>query len=334
MKFFKLVTLVIFFLPAVSFAAEGCTEQFSWTPNAEADLGGYKIYYGLDDKGPYPNMVDIGNPDPDNNRIWGEVSGLECGTTYYFVCRAYNTAGLESDNSEQVVTVAGSNPPPVSPGEGVEVTAIFGSVPEADYGGTIEDTFINLNNENNIANQQLNTYTWPENKVANAIIMKIALAQLPERARVQSASLQLYATEAGGDSEYDISVHKIINHNPILSTATGFTYDGTNDWTANTSCYNNVPLAQADIDLKAAESSIDASVGYKSWDVTGMVKDWLAEPDSNYGLLLNSDAVASSDSYRNFASSEAVDANQRPKLVVKYTVEDMPAPKIINMYQN
>ena len=213
------------------------------------------------------------------------------------------------------------------------MTAIFGSVPEADYDGTIQDTYINLNDENNILNQQLNTYTWPENKVANAILMKIDLAQLPKGARVQSASLQLYASEAGGDSEYNISVHNIIQHNPDLLKATGFTYDGTNSWTANKSCYSNIPLAQADMSPKEAESSIDASVGYKSWDVTDMVTDWLSHPELNYGLLLNSDTVASSNSHRFFASSEATDANKRPKLVVKYTIE-MLAPKIINMYQN
>ncbi|MCI5165731.1 MAG: fibronectin type III domain-containing protein [Candidatus Electrothrix sp. GM3_4] len=334
MKIFNLVTLLgILFFTAVSFAAD-CTEKFSWSPNLE-NIDGYKIYYDQNAGGPYLSVVDIGNPTPietkEGSRIAGEVSGLECDKTYYFVCRAYNGA-FESDNSE-LVSVVASNPPPVPPGESDEVTAIFGSVPEADYDGTIQDTYINLNDENNILNQQLNTYTWPENKVANAILMKIDLAQLPKRARVQSASLQLYASEAGGDSEYNISVHKIIQHNPDLLKATGLTYDGTNGWTANTSCYKNIPLAQADISTKVVENSIDALVGYKSWDVTDMVTNWLDDPELNYGLLLNSDAVASSKSHRYFASSEATDVNKRPKLVVKYTIE-MLAPKIINMYQN
>ena len=41
----------------------------------------------------------------------------------------------------------------------------------------------------------------------------------------ESANLQLYASGAGGDGVYDISVHIIINHNPNLSAATGQTYD-------------------------------------------------------------------------------------------------------------
>lgn len=323
MKIFNLAMLGFFFFTAVSYAAE-CTEQFSWLPNSEEGLAGYKIYYGLDAGGPYSSVVDIGKPAPVNNRIRGEVSGLICGEHYYFVCRAYNAAGLESDNSTQIDAVI------IEP-----ITAIFGSVAGGNYDGTIQDTFIKMKEENNIANQQLNTYTWPENMVANAIIMKIDLAQLPKGVQVQSASLYLYASEAGGDSVYDISAHKIINHNPVLSATTGSTYDGTNGWTANTSTNNNnFPLAQSDIGPKAAESSIDASDGYKSWDVTAVVTDWLAEPSLNYGLLLNSDTAASIDSYRFFASSEAADANQRPKLVIKYTVGDMPAPIITNMSQN
>ena len=130
-----------------------------------------------------------------------------------------------------------------------------------------------------------------------------------------------------------ISAHKIINKNPNLSVSTGYTYNGSTGWTANTSCYNNIPMAQADISAAENVNSVDLLVGSKSWDVTNMVRDWSANPGSNYGLLLNSDTSASADSYRNFASSEAADANQRPKLVVTYTVGD-PRPTITRISIN
>ena len=58
-----------------------------------------------------------------------------------------------------------------------------------------------------------------------------------------------------------------------------------------------------------------------------MVRDWITNPSMNFGLLLNSDSSASSDSNRIFASSEASYVNQRPKLVVTYTVgDDTTAP--------
>ena len=246
MKVFITAILASFLSAAVAFAAD-CTQKFSWLPNSETDIAGYKIHYGLTNGGPYPSTVNVVAPTPVNGRILGEVPGLICGNNYYFVCTAYNSAGLESGYSTQVGVLVTA---PVA--GGAVVTKTFGSAAGADYIGTIQDTYINLDTVNNVASQQLNTYTWPQNKVANAIIMKVDLSQLPQGAQVQSASLQLYANGAGGDGAYDISVHKIINKNPNLSASTGYTYNGTTGWTANTSCYNNIPMAQADI--SAAEN--------------------------------------------------------------------------------
>ena len=320
MKSYTITILGIFFSATVTFAAD-CTEKFSWLPNSESNITEYVIHYGLTDGGLYSDKVSIGNPVPVDGRIWGEVPGLVCDEQYYFVCTALNDAGLESSFSDQVDLIASApayETPPVSG----TITKVFGSAAEADYVGTIQDTFLNLNTTTSSPLEYLNTYTWPENMAANAIIMKVDLSQLPGNAQIQNASLQLYSYEAGGDSIYTISAHKVINRNPNLSACTGYTYDGLNEWTANTSCYNNIPLAQADINAAVAVNNLDLSAGYKSWDVTELVRDWQAAPATNYGLLLNSDNVAAADSYRNFISTEGSDANLRPKLVVTYTVND------------
>ena len=320
-----IIALVGFLLnvwaPSQSTAAE-CNQTFSWLPNSETELAGYKIYYGTSDGGPYGSIVDVGNPALVDGRVYGEVTGLTCGVNYFFVCVAYDSQDEESDYSQQVSVTA------LEPG--TYVTAIFGSSSDTDYPGTLEDTFINLNEENNISSVALNTYTWPDNKVANAIIIKADLTQLDTGAQIQSAILQLYVVETGGDSSYDISAHKIINFNPELSGATGFTYDGSNAWTANDSCYDNVPLAQADIESAESTVSLNTSLGYKSLDISGMVQEWVNNPSSNYGILVNSDSVASSNSYRFFASSEASDTTQRPKLIINYTPGE-PAPVIMNI---
>jgi hypothetical protein len=52
-----------------------------------------------------------------------------------------------------------------------------------------------------------------------------------------------------------------------------------------------------------------------------MVQDWVTDLAANFGLLLNSDAVASADSYRFFAASETNDTDLRPSLEVIYSVE-------------
>ncbi len=301
--------------------AEDCSVRFSWLPNSEGNIAGYKIHYGLSDGGPYPDSLNIDNIVVDG-RVWGTVPDLVCDTHYYFVCTAFNDAGLDSEYSSQIDLVV-SAPPTTEPGM---VTKVFGSASGADFAGTIRDTFINLNDANSESSTQLMTYTWPENMVANAIILKVDLSQLPQDAQIHSAILQMYALEGGGDEVYNISAHRVINHNPNLSTVTGYTYDGSNGWTANSACYDNIPMAQRDINAAVTVSSIDMSAGYKSWNVTDLVRAWQAAPAGNYGLLLNSDNVATADSYRTFASSEASDASQRPKLVITYSIISSAVP--------
>ena len=126
---------------------------------------------------------------------------------------------------------------------------------------------------------------------------------------------------AGGDVVYDLTAHKIIDVNPDLEHATGYTYDGVNEWIGNDFCYNSIPLAQSNIATAESMNSLDYNLGYKDWDLTSMVRDWAIEPNTNYGVMLNSDAVASSNSYRFFAASDTEDAEKRPELVISYSVQ-------------
>ncbi len=200
-------------------------------------------------------------------------------------------------------------------------TKTFGNTISSDFPNTIQDTSILLNTDNMASSQNLFTYTWPSDKPANAIIMKCDLSAIPASAQIESANLYLYMNQmedGGGDAQYDMSVHKIINYNPDINQCTGHTYDGTNGWTPNNTCNNGVPLAQADITAAEDVQSVDKTYGYKIWGVTSMVQEWVANPDSNFGLVVNSDTSASADSNRIFASSETSDPSQRPKLVVTY----------------
>jgi hypothetical protein len=69
----------------------------TWDANTETDLAGYKVFSGTA-SGTYDtnNPIDVGN--------WTSctISGLTEGGTYYYAAKAYNTAGLESDYSNEV----------------------------------------------------------------------------------------------------------------------------------------------------------------------------------------------------------------------------------------
>src|SRR5207244_8595221 len=69
---------------------------------------------------------------------------------------------------------------------------------------------------------------------------------------------------------YTVTVHQIVNFNPDVTTATGYTYDGVNGWTPTGCCPYNIPLAQADISLPVDTKDVDKTVGFKQWDVTAL----------------------------------------------------------------
>ena len=67
----------------------------AWDPNSEADVTGYKLYYGTA-PGTYTEAIDVGNA------VTKDVTGLVYDTTYYFSVTAYNAEGLESAPSNEI----------------------------------------------------------------------------------------------------------------------------------------------------------------------------------------------------------------------------------------
>ncbi len=102
-----LFLIVLIFLQGAVFA-ESVTLQ--WDPNSEADLAGYNLYrssssgfgYSKVNSGLIPSTSYTDN-------------SVAVGATYYYVCTAVNTSGLESGYSNEVSYSAGpSNTPPVA----------------------------------------------------------------------------------------------------------------------------------------------------------------------------------------------------------------------------
>ncbi len=96
--FSLLLPFLLFTLLLVLFYSNGQCAQvaLTWDPNSEPDLAGYEIYYGTE-SGNYQWNIDVGNVTNYS------VNGLDTGMTYYFVATAYNTGGLQSGYSNEVV---------------------------------------------------------------------------------------------------------------------------------------------------------------------------------------------------------------------------------------
>ncbi len=70
--------------------------SFSWSRNNEPNIAGYRIHYGVASHA-YNTVRDVGNA------TTGTINNLSPGTTYYFALGAYNTAGLESELTAELV---------------------------------------------------------------------------------------------------------------------------------------------------------------------------------------------------------------------------------------
>ncbi len=94
----------------LGWAAEVLVE---WDPNTEADLAGYKLYYGTTSRteGSYAETVVIDNKGATN---WSLTLP---GDTYYFALTAYDVSGNESDFSVEVSAVVPDTRGPGKPGK-------------------------------------------------------------------------------------------------------------------------------------------------------------------------------------------------------------------------
>jgi len=93
-----LCVLALMMSPLTSLAAE---TSFSWLPNSEQNLAGYKIHYGRA-QGNYTFVIDVGNPELKEGHVEATLTGLEDDTTYYAVATAYDQNDAESPYSSEV----------------------------------------------------------------------------------------------------------------------------------------------------------------------------------------------------------------------------------------
>lgn len=183
------------------------------------------------------------------------------------------------------------------------------------------DTYINADANVYYSDTMLRSYTWPANQVANVILMQFNLSIFAPNAVIQRANLNLVLVETDAQTEplYSMSVHRIVNVTPVLTAATGFTYDGTNNWTASACCYNGIPMAQSDISAAYDTVDVDKVISsVKSWNITYIIQEWIDGTSTNRGLLLNADTGVGADRWRYFGSTKNGDTAVRPYLEIYY----------------
>jgi hypothetical protein len=294
-----LVIILWLCLPWLAAAAEVSLSWDAPTLNEDGspvtDLAGYDVHYGTS-PGSYGTTL---THDTSTTAI---VKELTPGVAYYFAVTAVDLSGNHSVYSNEVSAI---------PQDTMQTLVL---IPTGD-------TFINLDNINYRIEPTIHTYTWPDQQVANAILMKFNLSALPTSAVLEAAALTLALVDSDpSGAPYRVSVHKVIGKNPNLNQATGYRASNASAWKANSCCYQKIPMAQANIGPVIDALSLDTVPGEKTWDVTALIEDWRATPSKNFGLLLNSDATQPRDRWRTFASREHPTAAWHPTLTLTYTL--------------
>jgi hypothetical protein len=158
------------------------------------------------------------------------------------------------------------------------------------------------------ANNNPNNATW------RSYIKFVNLKDIPSNATVNSAKLYLFGEPSSlsfpnGNSSFPGSPNG--DNTSLVQRVTG------GDWNETTLTWNNMPavtnVGQATISPSTSQWNYNAVV-----DVTDIVKEMVAHPNTNYGFCVK---LANETPSRAlvFNTSEAADPSVRPKLVVDAT---------------
>ena len=142
--------------------------------------------------------------------------------------------------------------------------------------------------------QLLTAYSTGPDSLNERVYMSFDLQFIPQDATIMKATLYTYLEGAGGEEKVCMSLHRV-----------------TNAWLENAITWNSQPNYTG---VPIATHYVDKTLGYKSWDVTSTVQDWMTEYQAawkGFALLGPEEGKAWS---RRFSSREG---SHPPQLVIQ-----------------
>ncbi|MCD6199355.1 MAG: fibronectin type III domain-containing protein [Deltaproteobacteria bacterium] len=109
-KFYGLTPFLFFLclilmLPVI---AQAASITMTWNRNQEPDIAGYKIFYGTQ-SGYYTDSITVNDTVNQPQQRSYTIAGLSEGTTYYFVLKAFDRIGQESEYSNEILLITTSS---------------------------------------------------------------------------------------------------------------------------------------------------------------------------------------------------------------------------------
>jgi hypothetical protein len=150
-----------------------------------------------------------------------------------------------------------------------------------------------------------------ENGKLNRSLLQFDLSSLPPDVIINSATLSLYVKEVK-DGSVTINAHELTDSwTEAEVTWKARDKAASSLWVTPGGDYNSTVVASKYL-------AKDTKNVWADWDITSLVADWVSNPSTNYGLILES-PVTSPKSEAKFKSSDDGTASQRPKLEVCYS---------------
>lgn len=149
-------------------------------------------------------------------------------------------------------------------------------------------------------------------------LLRFDVSQIPPDKPVKAAALSLWLENRSGERALPVEVYRVLR-----------------PWSEGQATWNQAAAGQPWAQPGASAPGVDRAAtpvatvdldmvgGFKSLNVTDLVQDWVAHPETNFGLLLR--GVGSTNLEYGIASSQNWWLNRRPKLVVVYS-QHTPTP--------
>lgn len=134
-------------------------------------------------------------------------------------------------------------------------------------------------------------------------LLQFDLSSIPSSATVTSAKLSLYYKTSASTGDHSGSNESYVRK--VISS-----------WDESTVTWDNQPSLSTAGQLMLSKST-SATQDFVDIDVTDLVRDWVAAPSSNFGLMM---LLQNESPYRQlaFASGDHTESAKRPKLVIDY----------------